>query len=47
LIFGGDFNTQGRTSHAPSMGQNIFEWNCFITKSSSGQRPRKEGKGYP
>ena len=38
LVPGGHFNTQGWTSHALSMGQNISGWNCLITKSSSGQR---------
>ena len=39
LILGGDLNTQGWTSHALSMRQNISDWNCFMAKSSSGQRP--------
>jgi hypothetical protein len=39
LIFGRHFNTQGWTGQALSMGQNISEWNCFLAKTSSGQRP--------
>jgi hypothetical protein len=39
-VLGCDLNTQGWTGHALSMRQNIFEWNCFIRKSLSGQRPR-------
>jgi hypothetical protein len=42
LISGGHFNTQGCTSHARSMGQNISEWNCFIAKFSSGHKPSGE-----
>jgi hypothetical protein len=29
LMLGGHFNAQGWTSHALSMSQNIFHWNCF------------------
>jgi hypothetical protein len=42
LIFGRHFNTQGWTGQALSMGQNISEWNCFLAKTSSGQRPRTD-----
>jgi hypothetical protein len=39
LILRGHFDAEGWTSHDLSMSQNISRWNCFISKSSRGQRP--------
>jgi hypothetical protein len=37
LVFLGDFDTQGGTSHTLSMPQNISDWNCIIRTFSGGQ----------
>jgi hypothetical protein len=38
LVFFGEFDTQGGTSHTLSMQQNISDWNCLIRTFSGGQR---------